>query len=71
MRVLDRAQGRIPQPWRTIVDWLVTISVAVAFILAFEAQVAKPYRDSLAVDGADAPLRKSRQPIAKADSATA
>jgi signal peptidase I len=44
MRFLDRAQGRIPRPWRTIVDWLVTIAVAVAFVLAFEAQVAKPYR---------------------------
>ena len=44
MRVLDRAQSRIPQPWRTIVDWLVTIALAIAFILAFEAQVAKPYR---------------------------
>src|SRR5215510_15081906 len=44
MRVLDRAQGRIPQPWRTIVDWLVTIALAIGFILAFEAQVAKPYR---------------------------
>jgi signal peptidase I len=44
MRVLDRAQGRIPQPWRTVVDWLVTVAVAIAFVLAFEAQVAKPYR---------------------------
>ena len=44
MRVLDRAQGRIPQPWRTIVDWLITISVAIAFVLTFQAQVAKPYR---------------------------
>ena len=44
MRVLDRAQGRIPQPWRTIVDWAVTIAFAVAFVLTFEAQVAKPYR---------------------------
>jgi signal peptidase I len=44
MRVLDRAQGRIPQPWRTIVDWFVTIAVAVAFVLAFQAEVAKPYR---------------------------
>ena len=44
MRVLDRAQGRIPQPWRTLVDWLVTIGVAIAFVLTFEAQVAKPYR---------------------------
>jgi signal peptidase I len=44
MRVLDRAQGRIPQPWRTVVDWFVTIAVAIAFVLTFEAQVAKPYR---------------------------
>jgi hypothetical protein len=42
MRVLDRVQSRIPQPWRTIVDWLVTIAVAVAFVLIFEAEVAKP-----------------------------
>jgi signal peptidase I len=36
--------GWIPQPWRKVVDWLVTIVVAVAFVLAFEAKVAKPYR---------------------------
>ena len=44
MKILDRAQSRIPQPWRTIVDWFVTIVVAVAFVLTFQAQVAKPYR---------------------------
>jgi signal peptidase I len=44
MKVLDRTQSRIPQPWRTIVDWLVTIALAVAFVLAFQAGVAKPYR---------------------------
>ena len=44
MKVLDRAQSRIPQPWRTIVDWLVTIAVAVVIVLAFQAEVAKPYR---------------------------
>jgi signal peptidase I len=44
MKFLDRAQGRIPQPWRTIFDWLVTIAVAVGFVLAFQAEVAKPYR---------------------------
>jgi signal peptidase I len=44
MKVLDRAQSRIPQPWRTIVDWLVTIALAVLIVLAFQAQVAKPYR---------------------------
>jgi signal peptidase I len=44
MRLLDRAQSRIPQPWRTVVDWVVTLAVAAAFVLAFEAKVAKPYR---------------------------
>ena len=44
MGYLDRAKSRIPQPWRTILDWLVTITVAVAFVLTFEAEVAKPYR---------------------------
>ena len=44
MRFLDRAQSRLPQPWRTVVDWLVTLALAVGFVLAFEAQVAKPYR---------------------------
>jgi signal peptidase I len=43
MKVFDRAQSRIPQPWRTIVDWFITIAVAIAFVLAFQAQVAKPY----------------------------
>jgi signal peptidase I len=41
---LDRANSRIPQPWRKIVDWLATIALAVGFVLAFEAEVAKPFR---------------------------
>ena len=44
MKVLDRRLSRIPQPWRTILDWSVTLAVAVAFVLAFQAEVAKPYR---------------------------
>jgi signal peptidase I len=44
MGLLARAQSRIPQPWRSILDWLVTIAIAAAFVLAFEAEVAKPYR---------------------------
>ena len=36
--------GRIPQPWRHLIDWAVTISVAVLFVLTFEAEIAKPYR---------------------------
>jgi signal peptidase I len=44
MRFLDRAQSRLPRPWRTVVDWLVTLGLAAGFVLAFEAEVAKPYR---------------------------
>jgi signal peptidase I len=36
--------NRLPDPWRKIVDWAVTVAVAVGFVLAFEAEVAKPYR---------------------------
>ena len=35
---------RLPDPWRKIVDWLLTLAVAVGFVLVFEAEVAKPYR---------------------------
>ena len=44
MGLLDRAQSRLPRPWRTVIDWLVTIALAAGFVLAFEAEVAKPYR---------------------------
>jgi signal peptidase I len=44
VRHFDRATSRIPQPWRTILDWALTITFALAFALAFEAEVAKPYR---------------------------
>jgi signal peptidase I len=44
MRVLDRATGGLPRPWRTVIDWALTIGVAVVCVLAFEAEVAKPYR---------------------------
>lgn len=44
VRLLDRSQSRIPRPWRTVLDWLLTLAAAVAFMLAFEAEVAKPYR---------------------------
>ena len=44
MRYLDRSRSRIPRPWRTILDWLATITFAVVVVLAFEAEVAKPFR---------------------------
>ena len=36
--------SRLPAPWRRIADWIVTLAVAIGFVLAFEAEVAKPYR---------------------------
>jgi signal peptidase I len=36
--------SRLSGPWRKIVDWVVTLAVAVGFVLVFEAEVAKPYR---------------------------
>jgi signal peptidase I len=36
--------GRIPQPWRKLLDWLGAIALAIGFVLVFEAEVAKPYR---------------------------
>ena len=36
--------SRISQPWRRLIDWAMTLGVAVVFILTFEANVAQPYR---------------------------
>jgi signal peptidase I len=36
--------SRLPDPWRKVADWLLTIGLAIGFVLAFEAEVAKPYR---------------------------
>src|SRR5262245_58497772 len=36
--------SRLRAPWRRTLDWVVTLAVAIAFVLAFEAEVAKPYR---------------------------
>jgi signal peptidase I len=41
---LDRSTSRVPQPWRSVLDWALTIGLAAAFVLVFEAEVAKPYR---------------------------
>ena len=36
--------SRLPHPWRKIADWVLTLAVAIGVVLAFEAEVAKPYR---------------------------
>jgi signal peptidase I len=35
---------RLPPPYHVIADWIVTLLVALVFVLVFEAEVAKPYR---------------------------
>ena len=42
--IADRLFGRLPRSWRRVLDWVLTIAVAVALVLIFEAEVAKPYR---------------------------
>jgi signal peptidase I len=44
VRIHDRTIGRLPRPWRTIADWLVTIAIAVAVVLVVQTEVAKPFR---------------------------
>jgi signal peptidase I len=44
VRILDRSLSRLPKPLRTLVDWALTITLAVIAVLAFQAEVAKPYR---------------------------
>ena len=41
---IDRLARRLPQPWRTIVDWAVTIAGAIAIVLLIKAYIVNPYR---------------------------
>ena len=41
---LDRLTSSIPEPWDTVVDWAVTIAIAVAAVLAIKTWVVNPYR---------------------------
>jgi signal peptidase I len=41
---LDRLTNRVPEPWRSILDWIVSIAVAVLVVLAVKVEVANPYR---------------------------
>ncbi len=44
MRFVSRATRRLPKPARVAADWGLTIALAIGFVLAFEAEVAKPFR---------------------------
>jgi signal peptidase I len=41
---LDRLTSSLPDPWDTVVDWAVTIAIAVAAVLAIKTWVVNPYR---------------------------
>ena len=41
---VDRLTSSLPARWATIVDWIVTIAVAVAAVLAIKQWVVNPYR---------------------------
>ena len=41
---LDRLTSRVPEPWRSILDWALSILVAVVVVLAVKVEVANPYR---------------------------
>jgi signal peptidase I len=41
---VDRVTASLPSPWPTIIDWVVTIVVAVGAVLAIKAWVVNPYR---------------------------
>lgn len=41
---IDRITERLPSPWRSIVDWVLTIGIAVGAVLLIKAYVVNPYR---------------------------
>ena len=41
---LDRLTSGVPEPWRSILDWTLSIVVAVVVVLAVKVEVANPYR---------------------------
>ncbi|MGH3024354.1 MAG: signal peptidase I [Gaiellaceae bacterium] len=41
---LDRLTASLPSPWDTVADWVVTIAIAIAAVLAVKAWVVNPYR---------------------------
>ncbi|MGH3078729.1 MAG: signal peptidase I [Gaiellaceae bacterium] len=44
VRIFDRSLSRLPRPFRTLLDWALTLCLAVVGVLVFQAEVAKPYR---------------------------
>ena len=41
---LDRLTSSVPEPWRSVLDWTLSLVVAVLVVLAVKVEVANPYR---------------------------
>jgi len=41
---VERVTGRLPDPWRTFADWVLTIGIAIGFVLLVKAFLFNPYR---------------------------
>ena len=41
---LDRFTSRVPEPWRSVLDWTLSIAFAIVVVLAVKVEVANPYR---------------------------
>ena len=52
---------RAPPTVADVLDWVLTIAIAVGGVLAIKAFVVNPYRIPSSLDGADVPLRRARQ----------
>ncbi|MBA3841471.1 MAG: signal peptidase I [Actinobacteria bacterium] len=41
---IGRLTAGLPRPWRVVIDWLVTIVVAIGIVLGVKAWIVNPYR---------------------------
>lgn len=41
---VERITGRLPDPWRTVADWVLTIGIAIGVVLLIKAFAFNPYR---------------------------
>ena len=41
---VERLTGRLPDPWRTVADWVLTIGLAIGVVLLIKAYAFNPYR---------------------------
>ena len=41
---VERLTGRLPDPWRTVADWVLTIGIAIGVVLVVKAYAFNPYR---------------------------